>query len=115
MRFFEGGMDGVPAGQTFYSTKFAAAQSRYIFWELNLVHANPHERYDFTIHAVGRIPMAAFGGEQDINTFFESGWTSSERTLGWGDQTAGSWRPGTYTVELYIRNSLLATRSFEIY
>lgn len=115
IRFYEAGADGVPVGQRFYSTRFAAAQSRFIVWELNLVHANPHQRYDFTIHAIWKNSDGSVVGEQDLSAFFESNSTSSEHTLGWGSQTAGSWRPGKYTVELYSRNSLLATRSFEVY
>jgi SH3-like domain-containing protein len=115
MRFYEGGPDVVPVGQRFYSTRFAAAQSRFIFWELNLVHANPHQRSDFTIHAIWKNLDGSVVAEQDLNAFFESNQTSSEHSFGWGSQTAGWWRPGKYTVELYSRNSLLATRSFEIY
>ena len=115
IRFYEGGAEGVPLGQRFYSTQFAAAQSRFIVWELNLIHTKPHERYDFTIHAIWKNSDGSVLGEQDLPAYFESNWTSSEHSLGWGSQTAGSWRPGTYTVELYFEKSLLTTRSFEVY
>jgi len=115
VRFFESSENPVPVGERFYSTRFSAAQARYIFWELNLVHANPHDRYDFKIQAVWKRADGTVLGRQDGDTYFESNWTSSYRSLGWGRETPGSWTPGSYTVELYFHNINLATRSFEVY
>jgi len=114
LRFFEGGGEGVPYGEREYSHRFPQATTRRIWWELHFSYPETQETVIFEIEAVFYKPDGSEDGRYTDEFHFESGWSGSFHTSGWGWDEPGKWDPGRYSIELYIEGDLVASDTFDI-
>jgi uncharacterized protein YgiM (DUF1202 family) len=115
LRFFESGYNLSPYGQRIYGIRFSGSAITYLGWELNLEHEPPNSRYQFVVKAVWRNPDGSILAQQTLQTYIESDWTTSHHGTGWGFKSPGTWKAGTYSVDVYIEDRKFASGSFEVY
>ncbi len=114
LKFFEGGAEVVESSQRRYGSSFPRYSSRFINWELNLVHPAPGSRVDFQIEAVYYNPDGSEMGRSVVNSFVGDTWLNSQHYQGRGWGEPGKWSPGRYRVDLYISGVKTAGGEFEI-
>ena len=114
LKFYEGGYGGVVFNERMYGSGFPKSSSRYINWELDLVHPAPGRRVDFQIEAVYYNPDGSEMGRSTINTFVEGHWLNSQHCQGRGWNEPGNWIPGRYRVDLFISGVKTASGEFGI-
>lgn len=117
IKFFEGGYDVPPKDQRVYRSSFPRTGTRYVTWELNLVHPAPGIKKDFTIEHIwfnahgAEIFRASFKSyvlAEWINSYHNSGY-------GWRDVSSSTWVAGTYRVDLYVDGVKIASEKFNMY
>ena len=114
--FFEGDFDSAPDKENrLYADSFSQAESRTIYWELNLEHPAPGYQLAFVFSSVIYDPQGGVYGDFETETHIEPDWTTSWHVSGWGWKEAGNYEPGIYEVELYIDGEIVAIDWFEIY
>ena len=115
LNFFEGGYGNIKLGQRDYKKRFPAASSKVIQWELNLEFPKPGKKICFDIIAIYyRHDGSEFGRQTKRKSCIKENWTNSVHSWGKGWSQPGNWKPGTYRVDLYIKNQLVASGSFYI-
>lgn len=114
LRFFETGWDGTRWDARVYANVFPRQTTRYVSWELRLVHPGPSERKAVTVDAIFYRPDGAVFAEHTREDSVDTGWTSSSTSYARGWRTPGNWRPGVYRVELSIDDQPVAAGEFEI-
>lgn len=114
LKFFESASGFPPKNQRAYGTRFPRQTSRYINWELGVTNPSPSQRIDFRIEAHWYGPDRSEMARQTTDTYVLPGWTWSEHHNGWGRADGGHWTPGSYRVDLYVRNRRVATGRFHI-
>jgi len=114
LRFFESGYGVSNFAQRVYKRQFPSSSSRYINWELNLKHPKPNQRIDFEITAIYYRPDDSILRKQTKKSYIKQNWTSSYHVLGWGSKKPGTWKVGTYRVDLFIKDQKVASGSFRI-
>ena len=112
--FFESGVGVPPVEEREYAVRLPKSTSRYINYELNLEYPAPEQRIDFVIQAVWYDPDGEIFGEDSMDGYIESDWTSSTHAWGRGWEEPGEWDVGKYVVDLYVGGASLASGSFEI-
>jgi hypothetical protein len=116
MRFFESGYGSRPQNQRIYLTEFLAADVRFINWELNLRHPAPGKRLEYDIEAAWRNADGSLLAKRINHVFIEPDWDTPSLTYSWGSAFAGKyWKPGTYSVDLYIGGNKIASAGFKVY
>ena len=115
LKFFEGGYGNIKLGQRDYKKRFPAESSKVIQWELNLEFPKPGKKICFDIVAIYyRHDGSEFGRQTKRKSCIKENWTNSVHSWGKGWSQPGNWKPGTYKVDLYIENQLIASGSFKI-
>lgn len=115
VRFYEGGYNAPPTEERVYGTRFNRATTRYVWWELSLIHPAPGKRRDFRIRHIWRRGDGSVLANQEMGTFILDSWTNSEHCHSWGSPNVSNWQPGRYSLELYIAGKMIAQGSFQIY
>jgi hypothetical protein len=116
MRFFESGYGALPHNQRIYLTEFLAADVRFINWELNLHHPAPGKRLEYDIEAAWRNADGSLITKGINHVFIEPDWDFPSLTYCWGSAFAGKyWKPGAYSVDLYIAGNKIASAGFKVY
>jgi len=115
VRFYGGGINGVPLRQRVYGEKFSKFGLMYMYWELNLSHPDPRRRIDFSIDAIWYKEDGSEFARQTLNTNLQKSWTVSNHANGRGWREEGKWQPGTYTIVLSHQGTVIAVDSFTIF
>lgn len=115
VKFFESGIDAVPAEQRVYTTRFPRSTTRLVWWETNLAYPDPGRRIDFSIESFCFGPDGSLLNRQTQNYFIQSPWTSSSHFMGFGGREPGTWAPGVYRVELFVAGQKVAEGTFEVF
>ena len=91
LQFFESAAILLPGAPKVYSQTFSQLSTRYIYWEVGLIHPGPEERLTFVIDAV----------------FYRAdGSVFKERAL----NSRGIWAIGSYRVDLIVDGVLVRQR-----
>ncbi len=115
MRFYEKGKGSTaPREERVYRTTLAHQTTRYVIWELNLVHPPPDQRTDYVIEATWHRPDGSTMSPQTAESYVDTGWRNSRRGKGRGWADPGKWKVGTYRVDLSVDGKLVASEEFEI-
>lgn len=114
LRFFEGGYKMTEMKKRVYAGQFRSAQTRFIIWELRLVHPQRAKRHHFRIDEVWYRPDGKILARQSLDTYLEKTWLWSYHNNGWGWENPSRWSPGKYRVELYIEGKRIAAGMFTI-
>ena len=112
--FFETGATLPPRAERVYRTTFDRVTSRFISWQLQLLHPPPATRIDFSIDTTIYRSDGTVAGSYTSTSYIDEGWTNSYRSSGWGLVAGGSWQPGTYRAELALAGETIATGDFEV-
>ena len=115
VRFYEGPFDSTPEKSTrVYRDSFTRLTTRTIYWELDLKFPAPGQRIDFPIDAIWYKSDGSQMTRQSIAAYVLGTWTASFHTTGYGWADPNHWAPGTYRVDLYYKNTQIATGTFQI-
>jgi hypothetical protein len=119
LRFFEKGEGHLPLEERVYAQTFDSETSRYINWELDLEYPAPGQRIDFKIIAIYYRDNGTSLWEeiwrQTDDTYVKGDWTGSLHAWGYGNRNPGTWKIGSYRVDLYIEDKKIASEQFQIY
>jgi hypothetical protein len=115
MQFYEGAFGALlPKDQRVYRSSFDHSAARSIFWELNLTFAPLGQRIDFPVDAVWYRSNGSELFRHTLSAHVDPGWRNSKHTMGYGFPQPGHWLPGAYRVDLYVRNTRIASGTFQI-
>jgi PEGA domain-containing protein len=118
VKFFECGGTIPDVDKRTYQTVFPSATARNIYWELNLSWGKIASRVDFDVNAVWYDNTRKVFGRNTHPSHVQPEWNGgSVHADGWGCDTAPcrAWtQPGTYTVDLYVRGSKIASATFQV-
>jgi hypothetical protein len=115
VQFYEGPHDlTLDQSQRVYRYSFDRFTSRSIYWELDLQYPPPGRRIDFQVEAVWYRSDGTAMARQINSAHVEADWGSSWHSLGYGYLEPGHWTPGTYRVDIYYRNTRIASGTFQI-
>lgn len=112
--FFKSGHQPTDRDKRIYAGQFQGAQSRYINWELRLVHPRRERRSDFQIDEIWYKPDGSILAKQSLKTRLEATWVCSFHHHSWGWKKPSHWLPGKYRVELSIGGSRIAVGHFTV-
>ena len=113
LRFYGKSVD---YGSREYAKYFPKNTTRYVYGELNLKHPDaPFWKTDFELEVVYIKPNGDVFTRFTVDTYIESGWTSSYHTFSWGWDTPGYWQTGWFQVEVYYKGNLIASEQFSVY
>lgn len=116
LRFFEGDAETPsPTGLRRYKTEFSRSAARAVYYELNVNYEYPAREATYTVTALwSRDNQAEPFTRQDLLFTKPAGLATSSRTYGFGYAEPGKWETGTYTVEIQISGSRVASGTFVI-
>jgi uncharacterized protein YqcC (DUF446 family) len=97
------------------ASRFARAETRFVYWELVLDFPDLYRRVPLDIEAVYRDGRGSLLVRQTLKAGIEAGWTWSNHFHSWGWNEPGRWEPGPYTLELFAWNEKIAAAPFEIF
>ncbi len=115
LRFYEGGKKAPPVKERVYSTRFEQAKTRFVWWELRLLHPALSKRIDFHIGQIWRREDGSVFANPETTSFILDSWVNSQHTHSWGTLRPANWKRGRYTLELFIEGKMIAQGSFQIY
>ena len=114
LRFYERGAGPTSRDERIYTNVFSKLSTRYISWELNLAYPRQPQETDFTIESVYYRPNGSIFFRNVTKKYIGEGWSNSWHTSGLGWERPGNWRNGTYRVELFIEEQLVASGEFHV-
>lgn len=115
LRFFEDNIRGNANSIKTYDKRFAAESSKFIWWELYMT-CEPGRKTDFQLKAEFYDPNNELLYSDLVDgLFIENGWNESQHAAGLGYPVSGRWKPGIYTVKLYLEDDQIAVGRFQIY
>jgi len=114
-KFFESGYDHPEPEDRIYDVVFAQDETRYISWEIELVHISFDE--DKTIFYTYKYydPSGLIIHYDRSDFIIQAGWTNAWFSWGYGSDVPGTFvTTGVYYVELLVDDIVVAAGSFEI-
>jgi hypothetical protein len=115
LRFFESGADPIPAGMRSYKNEFAAANIRFINWELNLRNTAKGQKVVLDIEMMWKRLDGSVITKQKLDVIPKPEEENLSLTSSLGNATPGKeWQPGFYTVEFYSGAEKIAVGSFKV-
>jgi hypothetical protein len=117
VKFFEGGYDAPVKEQRLYRTSFSRTGTRYVNWELDLVHPAPGIKKEFTIEHIWYNPQGMEIFRSYFNTYVQDNWGYSYHNsgYGWRDASSSNWAVGTYRLDFYVNGVKIAVETFNVY
>jgi len=114
IRMYEGQYDDVIEGERKYLTAFSAEESRYIYAEIFLRNKLVLDSWHCELFVKFYNEARELKGQVTRLHNVRKDEDMIRITAGWGANTKGSWKPGTYSVEVIFMDQLLATASFVV-
>jgi hypothetical protein len=115
LQFYEGPHDlDLGQSQRVYRFSFDRFTTRSIYWELDLQYPPPGRRIDFQVDAIWYKSDGTEMTRQTNPAYVLADWKSTWHSLGFGYVEPGHWTPGTYRVDLYFKNTRIASGTFQI-
>ncbi len=112
--FFEAGSVLPESGDRKYQTEFKDETTRYVYWEMRLVHPASAGKIEFDLTYELYRPDGSLLTHIQKRRSVETGWVNSFYTNGWGAENPGSYVPGVYTVKQLINGRQVAEGKFTI-
>lgn len=114
MRVFEGPSVLELGAERVYSQNFSRSDTRYIYWELNLVHPPPGQQQSLVITAVYIRSDGTLFTQHTYSSIILTSAVNSTHIKGSGFLDPGQWSLGLYRVDLSVEGVLVARETFEI-
>ena len=114
MRLYEGPYDDVSEDDRVYYEQFSAAETRYIYTDLELKNLNTSDYWQCEIFIRFVNNARELKGQVIRLKSVKEEEETIKITAGWGSNEKGSWREGDYTVELIFMDKLLGIVRFEV-
>lgn len=111
LEFYESDYEGYD--EKVYRNMFAQTDARYINYEVGLSFKPPGHEIDFQLKAIYYYPDGS-NYEQTFMAQIKSDWNGSNHSWGRGWDSPGNWKKGSYKVEIYINDQIMATGNFII-
>lgn len=114
LKLYEGKYDDVNEPDRTYMVEFSGEETRYIYCEIILRNKNLKEDWHCELFAKFYNEARELKGQVNrLNTVKERE-ELIKISAGWGSNVKGSWREGSYTVEIVFMNRLIAVIPFKI-
>lgn len=109
VRMYEGPMDDVPEHERQYLEEFDSRDSRFVYLELQLENQLPGTNWflELTVKFFNEGRELKGRVVKFVSVREEDQWLNL--SVGWGSDTRGTWREGTYTAEIVFLDRLMAT------
>ena len=114
LRLYEGQYDDVNEDDRTYYKAFSSAESRYIYSEIILKNENYSKEWHCELFIKFYNEARELKGQVVRLRNVKKEEPEIKFTAGWGSNVKGSWRPGSYTVELVFMDKLLAIIPFTV-
>ncbi len=114
LRVYEGPNALLPPEGRNFQTRFAQAQVRRLWWQLDLTFPSPGPELRFDLKGILYKADGTVFAEMPIEGRVEAGWTNSQHTSGWGWDRPGQWPPGSYRLEVVVNARKVGETSFTI-
>lgn len=114
LRLYEGQYDDVLEEERNYMVAFSAADTRYIYTEINLVNKHKLESWHCELFVKFYNQARELKGQVIRLHNIKKGENLIKMTAGWGANSRGSWKEGIYTAEVVFMDKLLAAVDFEV-
>jgi hypothetical protein len=115
LRFFESGAQPIPVEARLYKNEFVAANTRFIYWELNMRNPAPGKRVALDMEMLWKDRDGSVIAKQKLDIIPKPEEENLSLSSSRGDETPGKeWKPGIYTVEFYSDTEKIATSSFKM-
>lgn len=114
LKLYEGNYDDVVESERTYLTSFSSEDTRYVYAELSLRNNLFSENWQCELFVKFYNESRELKGQVvRLNTVKKDDETI-KITAGWGANTKGSWKQGTYSLEVVFMDKLIALVYFEI-
>lgn len=114
LRFFEGGEPMPQLNQRQYGTAFSSGSARYIYPEVKLSSEAPGRVVNVPISCAIFGAGGAVSGAVVINGQIQPTWTDSYSAHGYGNSSAGYWKPGHYRADCLYGTTLINRGWFDV-
>jgi SpoVK/Ycf46/Vps4 family AAA+-type ATPase len=116
IRFFEGPSLIPDSDSRKYASQFPSDQARFIWMEMKAENRLTDEPRDWPCEIFVSLFTPARQLKSRIRKLFLVGRSEArfDVILGWGDDEAGTWKEGTYRIEMHFMELLLASMNFSI-
>ncbi|MFQ5447248.1 MAG: hypothetical protein ACE5FF_09960 [Saprospiraceae bacterium] len=116
LKVFEGAAECPAVGQRHYASQFAQRDTRYIWWEIELICLPPDEDVSFDLTFFYYDENGNVLGDKGYNhpMRYPAGQTVWLYWWGWGYVEPGNWTAGKYRIEVYADQLQLATTEFVV-
>ncbi len=115
MRFIEGPPFLPPGAERVYSQSFNQSDTRYIYWELSLVHPPPGEQQPLEITAVyTQSGGTVFISQAPYSSIILANAVTTTHIKGSGFSDPGQWPADSYRVDLSVEGVLVASETFQV-
>lgn len=114
LKLYEGKYDDVNEPDRTYLTEFSGEETRYIYNEIILTNKNSSVDWHCEMFAKFYNEARELKGQVIRLQEVKKGEDLIKISAGWGSNVKGSWREGSYTVELIFMNRLVAVIPFRV-
>ena len=115
LRFFESGPQPILAGARLYKNEFVAANTRFIYWELNMRNPAPGKRVALDIEMLWKDRDGSVIAKQKLDVISKPEEENLSVSSSRGDEIPGKeWKQGIYTIEFFSNGEKIATGSFKV-
>ena len=114
LQFFESAEILLPGAPKVYSQTFSQFSTRYIYWELGLIHPATEQPLTLEISAVYYRSDGSIFREQTVSYTVETGDQASTPVAGAGSTQTGNWGLDAYRVDLVVDGALVASEGFQV-
>ncbi len=114
LKLYEGKYDDVNEPDRTYLVEFSGEETRYIYNEIVLKNKHPEKDWHCELFAKFYNEARELKGQVNRLQTVKKGDETIKISAGWGSNVKGSWREGTYTVEIVFMNKLVAVVPFKV-
>lgn len=114
IRLYEGPFDDLPEEERHYYKAFSSEETRYIYGEFVFRNLNDDHKWQCELFAKFYNGARELKGQVVRLQNIKKDEEFITITAGWGSNVKGSWRRGTYTLELVFMDHLIAIIPFEV-
>jgi len=114
LRLYEGQYDDVNEDDRIYMKSFNSEETRYIYLEMRFNNLYKEKEWQSEFFAKFINQNKELKGQVTRLRKIKKNEDSIVLTAGWGSNVKGSWKPGTYQIDLMFLDKLLASIPFEI-
>ncbi len=114
IKLYEGDYEDVNIDERDYYNVFSADETRYVYAEIKLKNLNIAQDWQCELNVKFLNEVHELKGQVIRMNTIRAGEEEINLSIGWGSNTKGSWRPGSYTMDLVFLDRIIATAYFEV-